>query len=102
MAQGEAVTDVEFTSPGWWVASRTGGAVEAVLGIDLDVRRVPRLLVPVDVQALVVTGASATGDRADVRSRMLDESPTSGCRPRSRRSATSPRVCTSIGRSPTV
>ena len=70
------MTDVEFTSPGWWVASRTGGSVEAVLGIDLDVRRVPRLLVPVDVQALVVTGASATGDRADVRSRMLDESPT--------------------------
>ncbi len=61
----------------WAVASRLGPAFEQAADlIASPLPRPPRLLVPVDVQALVVTASGGAGAaRGDIRSRMLDAAP---------------------------
>ena len=70
MADWKNIASVE-----WAAATRVGPKL-GVLGEITDVlhHRVPRVLVPVDLQAFVSSGTTGTG-RADVRSRMLDDSP---------------------------
>ncbi len=63
----------EVFDPGWGVL-RPELTPEMVSTLDLHLPREPRLLVPVDVQALVV-GPRGAGTRGDVRSRALDENP---------------------------
>lgn len=63
----------EVFGPGWGVV-RPELTPEHLATLDLFLPREPRLLVPVDVQALVV-GPRGVGVRGDVRSRVLDEDP---------------------------
>lgn len=69
---------VEFAriaSAQWAIATRLGPAYQQAKQYGKLPPRVPRLLVPVDLQALVVPQATGSQDRGDIRSRMLDADP---------------------------
>ncbi len=60
----------------WAVAAQIGPAFSEVVQFSKLPPRIPRLLVPVDLQALVVpVGGTVGTKRGDIRSRMLDENP---------------------------
>ena len=60
----------------WGVSARVGPDYDVVKQFEPLVPADPRLLVPVDVQALVVAPGSTVGTkRGDIRSRMLDPTP---------------------------
>jgi hypothetical protein len=65
-----------IVSAQWAVATRLGPVYQQAKSWTKLPPRIPRLLVPVDLQALVVPSAGSTGaNRGDIRSRMLDEEP---------------------------